>query len=53
MQYKKETNEIYYKLSVKLLDLMLKNEFITQEEYKYIDSLNRKTFSPELAEVYA
>ena len=36
MQYKnkKETNEIYYKLAVKLLDVMLKNGFITPEEYK-------------------
>lgn len=49
---KKETKEMYYKMAVKLLDLMLKNGFITTEEYKKIDSLNRNTFSPELSKVY-
>lgn len=53
MQQKKETNEIHYKLASKLLDLMLKNKFITPEEYEKIDSLNRETFSPELSGVYA
>lgn len=43
---------MYYKMAVKLLDLMLKNGFITTEEYKKIDSLNRDTFSPELSKVY-
>lgn len=53
MQQKKDTNEMYYKLAVKLLDLMLRNEFITKEEYEKIDSLNRNTFQPELSGVYA
>lgn len=53
MQQKKETNEMHYKLAAKLLDLMLKNGFITDEEYEKIDGLNRETFSPELSEVYA
>lgn len=53
MEQKKETNEIHYKLAVRLLDLMMKNEFITPEEYEKIDSLNRETFSPELSGVYA
>lgn len=53
MWQKKEANEIYYKLAVKLLDLMLKNEFITSEEYEKIDSLNRNSFEPELSGVYA
>lgn len=53
MDQKKETKEMHYKLAVRLLDLMLKNEFITQEEYEKIDSLNRETFSPELSGVYA
>ena len=50
---KKETREVYYALSRKLLDLMLKNGFLEPEEYAKIDTLNRSTFSPELAEVYA
>jgi len=32
---------------------MLKNGFLEPEEYAKIDTLNRSTFSPELAEVYA
>lgn len=52
MEQKKETKEIYYKMAVKLLDLMLKNGFITTEEYEKIDSLNRETFTPELSKVY-
>lgn len=53
MSNQKETREIQYKLSKKLLDLMLDNGFLEPEEYAQIDALNRTTFSPELAEVYA
>lgn len=53
MKRKRETNEMRYKLAVKLLDLMLKNGFIEPEEYKKIDILNRESFSPELSKVYA
>lgn len=49
----RETREMQYQLSRKLLDLMLKNGFLEPEEYAKIDTLNRSTFSPELAEVYA
>ena len=49
----REAREISYSISRKLLDLMLKNGFILEEEYKKIDHLNRQTFSPELSEVYA
>lgn len=52
MEKKKETKEMYYKMAVKLLDLMLKSGFLLPEEYEKIDALNRETFSPELAEVY-
>lgn len=50
---KKETREVYYALSRKLLDLMLQSGYLNREEYEKIDALNRKTFSPELAQVYA
>lgn len=53
MEKKKETRELHYKLAVRLLELMLENGFLQQEEYEKIDELNRKTFSPELSEVYA
>ena len=46
-----ETSEVRYSISRKLL--MLKNGFISEEEYRKIDDLNRETFSPELSEVYA
>mgnify|MGYP006996114140 CR=1 FL=1 len=49
----REKREVRYSISRKLLDLMLKNGFITEDEYKKIDQLNRETFSPELSKVYA
>ncbi len=52
MGQKKETNEARYSIARKLLNLMLENGFITDEEYKKIDALNRETFSPELSKVY-
>ncbi|GLC80746.1 SHOCT domain-containing protein [Lacrimispora brassicae] len=53
MENKKEAREMQYKLSVKLLDIMVSSGFLLPEEYEKIDALNRETFSPELAEVYA
>ena len=48
-----ETSAVYYALSRKLLDLMLQSGYLDREEYEKIDALNRETFSPELAQVYA
>ncbi|WP_195841212.1 MULTISPECIES: SHOCT domain-containing protein [Clostridia] len=53
MENKKEAREMQYKLSVKLLDIMVNSGFLLPEEYEKIDALNRETFSPELAKVYA
>ena len=53
MSEQRETREMQYQLSRKLLDLMLKNGFLQPEEYEKIDALNRESFSPELSEVYA
>ena len=52
MGQKKETIEVRYSVARKLLNLMLENSFISDEEYKKIDTLNRETFSPELSKVY-
>lgn len=52
MEKKKETNEVRYSVARKLLNLMMENGFITDDEYKKIDALNRETFSPELSKVY-
>lgn len=48
-----ESNEVKYKIAVKLLNIMLRNEIISPDEYKKIDDLNRQTFTPELSKVYA
>lgn len=52
MEQKNETNEVCYSVARKLLNLMLKDGFISEEEYEKIDALNRETFSPELSELY-
>lgn len=48
----RETREVQYKLSVKLLGLMVNGGFLLPEEYEKIDALNRETFSPEFSEIY-
>lgn len=53
MSKTEEANEVKYKVAVKLLNIMLRNGIITSSEYEKIDELNRQTFSPELAKVYA
>lgn len=47
-----EANEVKYKVTVKLLDIMIRNGIITASEYRKIDALNRQTFMPELSKVY-
>jgi hypothetical protein len=53
MSKSQETNEVKYKVALKLLNIMLRNGLISSAEYEKIDELNRQTFSPELAKVYA
>ena len=45
-------NEIEYKMSLKLLNILLNRGIIDEEEFTKIDQLNRQSFSPELSEVY-
>jgi len=40
-------------MTLKLLNILFREGLISQEEYEKIDILNRDTFSPELARVYA
>lgn len=42
-------NEIYYYLSLGILNKMAAQGLITKEEYRQIDSLNRHCFQPKLA----
>ncbi len=53
MSKTEEANEVKYKVTVKLLNIMLRNGIITSSEYEKIDDLNRQTFTPELSKVYA
>lgn len=53
MSKTEEANEVKYKVTVKLLNIMLRNDIITSSEYEKIDDLNRQTFTPELSKVYA
>ncbi len=46
-------NELSYIVSVKILNKLLDNGFLTKEEYRKIDLLNRKSFKPKLAEIMA
>nr|WP_312059947.1 SHOCT domain-containing protein [Anaerotignum sp.] len=45
--------EYDYILAQKLLKSMLENGLITEDEFHKITLLNRKTFSPSLAELMA
>lgn len=48
-----EVNEVKYKVTLKLLDIMMRNGIISSDEYRKIDNLNRLTFMPELSKIYA
>ena len=52
MTKEQSSMEVEYKMSLKLLKILLNRGVITEEEYIKIDELNRQTFSPELSEVY-
>jgi predicted transcriptional regulator len=45
--------EIQYKMALKMLNVLLRRGVVTEEEYRKIDSLNRQSFSPQLARLYA
>lgn len=52
MTKEQSSMEVEYKMSLKLLNILLNRGVITEEEYIKIDELNRQTFSPELSQVY-
>lgn len=52
MTKEQSVKEVEYKMSLKLLKILLSRGIITEEEYEKIDELNCQTFSPELKEVY-
>jgi hypothetical protein len=52
MTKEQSAKEVEYKMSLKLLNILLNRGIITKVEYVEIDELNRQTFSPELSKVY-
>lgn len=52
MTKEQAVDEVKYKITLKLLGILLNNELITEEEYGKIDELNRQTFHPQLEKVY-
>ena len=48
MSKEQAANEVKYKITLKLLNILFCNGQITKE----IDDLNRQTFQPQLAKVY-
>ena len=52
MSKEQAANEVKYKITLKLLAILLRNGLITSEEYEEIDALNRQTFLPHLVNVY-
>jgi hypothetical protein len=52
MTKEQSSMEVEYKMSLKLLNILLNRGIITEDEYVKIDELNRQTFSPELSQVY-
>ena len=52
MTHEQVKNEINYRKSVFILNKLLEKGFITQEQYREIDLLNRKSFPPYLEKLY-
>jgi predicted transcriptional regulator len=53
MTKEQSQSEVQYKMAQKMLDILLRRGIVTEEECQKIDSLNRQSFSPQLAKVYA
>jgi hypothetical protein len=52
MTTEQSRREVQYKIAQKMLGILLRRGFVSKEEYKKIDDLNRQSFSPQLAKVY-
>lgn len=53
MSKEQSRQEVQYKIALKMLKILLRRGIVTEDEYKKIDTLNRQSFSPQLAKVYA
>ena len=45
-------NEVKYKMALSLLKSLLEKGIITLSEYKEVDQINQRLYTPELVEVY-
>lgn len=52
MSKEQSRQEVQYKMSLKMLNILLRRGIVTEDEYEKIDTLNRQSFSPQLAKVY-
>lgn len=52
MTMEQSQNEVNYKMSIKLLDILKRKGIVSDVEYAQIDKLNRQSFFPYLAKVY-
>ncbi|MEA4903522.1 MAG: SHOCT domain-containing protein [Petrimonas sp.] len=52
MNVQQSRNEVTYKMSLKMLDILFRRGIVTDVEYAQIDALNRQSFSPSLRKVY-
>ena len=53
MTREQSKGEVQYKMALKMLDILMRRGIVSEEEYEKIDHLNRQSFSPQLAKVYA
>ena len=53
MTREQSKGEVQYKMALKMLDILMRRGIVSVEEYEKIDHLNRQSFSPQLAKVYA
>jgi len=45
-------NEVKYKMALSLLKSLLEKGIITLSEYREVDQMNQRLYTPELVEVY-
>ncbi|MEL5899267.1 SHOCT domain-containing protein [Clostridium sporogenes] len=52
MTVEQSQNEVHYKMSIKVLEILKRKGIVSDVEYAQIDKLNRDSFSPALSKVY-
>ena len=52
MSKEQSIQEVKYKMSLKMLNILLRRGIVTEDELEKIDALNLQSFSPQLSKVY-